>query len=106
MNWSMEIVDAVWAHARVLPEADAATWRQDACGAWVRREQFGQEHSEFGWKIEPITSGGPATPENLRPFHWRNHYDVANCRPHCRVTADRAGAPAVEYVRPPRNREL
>ncbi|MDA8108454.1 MAG: hypothetical protein M0015_07475 [Betaproteobacteria bacterium] len=106
MNWSKAIIDAVWQHGRVLPEADGAAWRQDACGAWMRREHFGQEDAEFGWKIEPIATGGPATPENLRPFHCRNRYDLANGKAHCRVTADRANAPAVEYVRPPRNRQL
>ena len=106
MNWSKEIVDAVWQHGRVMPEGDAATWRQDACGAWIRRTQFGEEHAEFGWKIEKITAGDPATAENLRPFHCRNRYDVANNTPHCQMTADRTDAPAVEYVRPPRNRQL
>ena len=106
VNWSKEIVDAVWQHGRVMPEVDAASWRQDACGAWIRREHFGQEHGEFGWKIEKVSAGAPDMPEFLRPFHCRNRYDVANSRPHCRETADRAGALAVEYVRPPRNREL
>ena len=106
MHWSKEIVNAVWEHGRVMPEADAATWRQDVCGAWMRREHFGQEHAEFGWKIEKISAGGSATPESLRPFHSRNRYDIANGTPHCQMTADRTDAPAVEYVRPPRNREL
>ena len=106
MNWSKAIIDAVWQHGRVLPEADGATWRQDACGAWMRREHFGRGDAEFGWKIEPISVGGAASPEKLRPFHCRNRYDLANGKAHCRVTADRANAPAVEYVRPPRNRQL
>ena len=54
VNLSNKIIDAAWEHGRVMPEADAANWRQDACGAWIRRTQFGEEHSEFGWKIEQI----------------------------------------------------
>lgn len=30
------LIDAVWQHGRAMPEADAAHWRQDACGAWMR----------------------------------------------------------------------
>ena len=68
---SPSLIEAVWAHGRTLPEADSAEWRQDACGAWIRREHFGREDSDFGWKIEQIAAGAQSA-ENLRPFHWRN----------------------------------
>ena len=106
MKWTEQLISAVWQHGRVMPEADPATWRQDACGAWMRREQYGQEHAEFGWKIEKVSGGGLDTAENLRPYHCSNRYDVANSKAHCRISADRSDAPAVEYVRPPRNRSL
>jgi hypothetical protein len=59
-----ELVEAVWAHGRTMPEADAAHWRQDACGAWMRREHFGREDSEFGWKMERV--GYPDAPASRR----------------------------------------
>jgi hypothetical protein len=89
-----------------MPEADPAIWRQDACGAWMRREQYREEHSEFGWKIEKISAGGRDTAENLRPFHCSNRYDIEMRAPHCRTTSDRRDVPAVEYIYPPRNRSL
>ncbi len=101
-----EFIQAAWAHGRIMPEADPAHWRQDACGAWMRREHFGQENTEFGWKIEPVSPGAGDSADHLRPFHWRNGYDIANGRPHCRVVADRLNVPAKEYTAPPRNREL
>jgi hypothetical protein len=97
------LIEAVWAQGRVLPEADPTQWRQDACGAWIRREHFGREDSEFGWKIERIAAGAQRA-ENLRPFHWRNSFDIAEGAPHCHVRADRAGVAAEKYARPPRNR--
>lgn len=100
-----QLVDAVWKHGRAMPEADATEWRQDACGAWMRREHFEHEDSEFGWRMQKVSAGGGDTPENLRPFHLRNQYDIANGRPHCHITADRANVPAEKYARPPRNRE-
>jgi len=98
-----ELVDAAWQHGRVMPEADPAHWRQDACGAWMRREHYGRE-GDFGWKLARVRADGAETPESVRPFHWRNDYDIGGGRPHCRVSADRAGVPAEKYASPPRNR--
>ena len=70
------------------------------------RNQFGHDDSEFGWKIQNVSSGEADTPENLRPFHCRNHFDAANKRPHCQVTADRAGVPSDQRASPPRNRNV
>lgn len=101
-----EIIAQVWERGRVMADADPAKWRQDACGAWIRREQFGNERSDFGWKAENVAVGAPDDPDNLRPFHWRNSYGRANGGLHCCVKADRAGVPADEYVHPPRNRGI
>ena len=101
-----ELIEAAWALGRVMPEADGERWRQDACGAWMLREHFGREDSDFGWKLEKTFPGGEETADNVRPFHWRNSYDLANRRPHCRVSADRSNVPAEKYATPPRNREL
>jgi hypothetical protein len=98
------LVDAVWQHGRAMPEADPAHWRQDECGAWMRREQYAQAEAEFGWKLVKVTPGGPDSAETLRPFHRRNGYDVARGSAHCALTADRASLPAEKYLMPPRNR--
>lgn len=99
-----ELIDAVWQHGRVMPEADPEQWRQDACGAWMRREHFGRDDSDFGWKVQSVVPGGAETPETLRPFQWRNGYDVENGSLRRKVTADRSDIPAEKYGNPPRNR--
>lgn len=105
MDWNIALIEKVWLHGRELPETDGATWRQDECGAWIRRDQFGHEQAEFGWKIERVALGPtPDAAQGLRPFHCRNRYDLANGRAHCRVTADRTGTPGAASVRAPRNR--
>jgi hypothetical protein len=106
MDWKEEVVESVWQHARAMSEADPSVWRQDMCGAWIRRDQFGHAGSAFGWKIENVTSGGPSIPQNLRPLHVRNRFDVGANTPHCQMTADRVDVPAGEYVSPPRNRSI
>jgi hypothetical protein len=88
-----------------MPEADAATWRQDECGAWMLREHFGHEDSEFGWKIERVSIEAAGKGARLRPFHCRNEFDLANGRAHCAITADRTDVPAERQAGPPRNRD-
>jgi hypothetical protein len=101
-----ELIDAVWEQGRAMPEADPALWRQDACGAWIRRDHYQAQDSDFGWRAQNVTAGGADSAATLRPFHWRNRYDVAVGRAHCRVSADRSGVPAEKVARPPRNRSL
>lgn len=106
MDWKADVIERVWERGRVMPEANPSVWRQDACGAWMRRDQFGRARAEFGWKIEKTAPGGPDTPDNLRPFHCRNRQDIASNRPHCAVTADRSGVGPGEFAGPPRNRDI
>lgn len=101
-----ELIETVWLHGRVMPEADPEHWRQDGCGAWMRHEQFGREDTDFGWKIESVVPGGAQTADALRPFHWRNGYDLANGSLRRSVTADRSSVPAEKYASPPRNRSV
>jgi hypothetical protein len=106
MERTQEIIDTVWQHARTMPEADPSLWRQDMCGAWIRRDQFARHDSDFGWKIENVKPGSADTPENLRPFHWRNRYNVANHSAHCEVKADRDNVPSGEFASPPHNHNV
>ena len=101
----LRLAAQVWEHGRVMPGIDETTWRQDACGAWIRRDRFGDEADEFGWKIERVTIGDEPDSRALRPFHCRNGYDLANSRPHCLVTADRAHVAAERDASPPRNKD-
>ncbi|OGA67572.1 MAG: hypothetical protein A3G83_03815 [Betaproteobacteria bacterium RIFCSPLOWO2_12_FULL_68_20] len=105
MAYTEQVIDQVWRRARAFTELNPETWREDECGAWIRRGDYGQEGSDFGWKIENVSAGGSDTPENLRAFHHSNGYDRANRRPTCRVTADRTHVPTPEQVREPRNRK-
>lgn len=106
MNRSEALIGSVWEHARTMPEADASLWRQDLCGAWIRRDHFARRDSEFGWKIERFRIDAPDSPENLRPLHWRNHYDLANHSARCEVRADRDRVPSGEFASPPHNRNV
>jgi len=105
MKLTEEIIERVWERGRVVADADPSHWRQDACGAWINRKQFGNQRLEFGWRAEPMAPGAGDDAESLRPFHWRNSCDSSG-RLHCAVKADRTKVPAGEYVSPPRNCDI
>jgi hypothetical protein len=104
MAYSVETIGAAWEKARGTTELSVDLWRKDECGAWIKRDHFG-EQSPFGWKLVNVSLGGPDTIENLRPFHHANAYDRANQRAQCRVVADQSAIPVTGHIRNPRNRE-
>lgn len=105
MPFSDVIIQQVWEKGRATFDQDGTMWRKDECGAWMNRAQYGNEHSEYGWKIENVSVGGPDIIENLRPFHRHNTFDTANQQAKCHITADRTGLEAREHIKEPRNRK-
>ncbi len=106
MSFDEALIQQVWDKGRALSELDGSKWRMDACGAWMFREHYGHEHSEFGWQIEKVSAGGDDSPEHLRPFHSGNHYNQAAAQAHCKVTADREDIQPTARIDTPRNRTL
>ena len=104
MEYSEQVIQQVWEKGRGSGGIDTDLWREDECGAWISRPDYGRADSEFGWKIVNVTPGGPHTPENLRPLHLRNDYDVANRQAKRHVTADRTGLATFERTFQPHNR--
>ncbi len=104
MPFSDEMIQQVWEKGRATLDQNSAIWREDECGAWMRREHYGNKRSEYGWMIENVSTGGADILENLRPFHHQNTFDRANHQAKCHVTADRTGLEASEHIKEPRNR--
>lgn len=104
MAYSEELVQQIWEKARVLPSHDASEWRQDECGAWLRRDAYHHAQSEYGWVIVNTSLGGEEVVENLRPLHCDNAFDRANDKAHCHVTADRSGLQPTGTVDHPKNK--
>lgn len=97
------LIQAVWEKGRGMLDKDASEWRKDECGAWLHRQQYNNENSEYGWKILNVKPGEPDEPHNLQPFHWKNDFDIANNKPQCHVTADRVGLSPTQRIDMPRN---
>lgn len=106
MEYSEQLIQQVWEKGRGTGEVDTNVWREDECGAWISRPDYGKTDSDFGWKILNVTPGAPETLENLRPFHHGNGYDLANHKAMRHVMADRTGLATFEHASQPRNRKI
>ena len=104
MEFNEETVQGAWEKGRATNDQDSTEWRKDECGAWIRRNLYGNQVSEFGWKIENVAPGKPQAIENLRPYQHENSFDKATGQRHCRVTADREGLPPTASIDRPRNK--
>jgi hypothetical protein len=103
MEYSQQIVDQVWQKGRVVGNRDADEWRQDACSAWIKRDHYGYEASDFGWKIAHVSAGNSNQLDDLRPYHRENTYNRSTGYSICHVKADREGIQPTAQIDTPRN---
>jgi len=74
----------VWEKGIVGEGHDPSEWRKDICGAWIKRSDYGNRESEFGWEIDHIDKNRENNDiRNLRPLQWKN-----NASGNCVVTAE------------------
>lgn len=74
---SMEnnLINEIWQKGAEVPGYNSDIFRQDSCGAWIMKNQFGKE-TKFGWEIDhilPVSKGGNDDLVNLRPMHYLNN---------------------------------
>ncbi len=69
-------VGAVWNKGRVVPNFDQNVWRWDCYGAVMKRSEYGNCNSKFGWEIDhiyPKERGGSEDLSNKQPLQWENN---------------------------------
>ena len=83
-TFSEELKDRVWDSAIIVEGYDPAIYRQDCCGAWIKKDKYNDRDSDFGWEIDHIypkallrDKGADKeeidNEENLRAMKWRNN---------------------------------
>lgn len=104
MNSAEIDIEAVWCKGREVEGYDSTRYRQDACGAWMKREEFGNAESMYGWEIDRIVPRSFLMTicgvdicsirldciDNLRPMNCANNMAKKNDFPIYRsaITAD------------------
>ncbi|MCA9308167.1 MAG: HNH endonuclease domain-containing protein [Patescibacteria group bacterium] len=84
------VQQAVWEKGIIDPYQNPAIYRKDQCGAWMKRDCYGNRDSDFGWEIDhivPQSRGGSNMVSNLRPLQWRNNACKSDGVLTCPVTA-------------------
>jgi hypothetical protein len=84
-------INAVWAKGTIVPGYDSTVYRKDRCGAWMRRNDYGQI-TDYGWEIDhnkPVILGGGDELSNLQPLQWSNNRHKSDNYPNwkCKVSA-------------------
>jgi hypothetical protein len=86
-EWDGAIVQAVWMKGKVEVGADPREMRKDACTAWIKRGDYGNVHSMYGWTVDPINPRGGSDLENLQPMQMENAASKKGGAGECRVRA-------------------
>lgn len=82
MAFTDEQIQRVWEKGREVEGYNKDKYRQDACGAWMEKNKYGDTSSPFGWEIDHIKpkallEGQPEDKvdniDNLRPLQWSNN---------------------------------
>ena len=90
MGFSNETIQLVWNKGAIVNNNDPNVWRKDECHAWIKRNEYGNRQSEYGWEVDhikPESVGGGDALSNLRPLQWQNNASKQDGRLTCPITA-------------------
>jgi len=88
MAWSDEMIEKVWKKGKPVAGYDSAKFRKDDCTAWIKRDEYGNRNSSFGWEIDHIDPNGSDDLSNLRPLQWENNVDKSDGKLKCNIVSE------------------
>jgi len=68
-----ETIQKVWEKGKTTSENDARIWRKDVYGTWMKRTEYGNRDSKYGWEKDHINPNGSEDLSNLQPLQWENN---------------------------------
>lgn len=77
-------VEAVWNRGTLILGCDPYMWRRDKCGHTIKRTDYGNTKSEFGWEVDhdrPVAKNGSDDLGNLQPLYWETNRDKSDTYP-------------------------
>ncbi len=90
MSFTNSVIQWVWEKGKIVPGNDPNVFRKDDCDAWIKRTEYGNRQSSYGWEIDhikPLSKGGTNDLANLRPLQWENNASKQEDRLVCVVTS-------------------
>lgn len=92
MEYTKEQLDKIWRKGVPVEGYNPDIIRQDACGAWILRESYGHEDSDYCWEVDHICPQSLLQNkgvdeehinrmENLRPLNRQNNISKAGDYP-------------------------
>ncbi|GAB4509377.1 MAG: hypothetical protein Tsb004_10080 [Allomuricauda sp.] len=75
-SFNEDLINLVWQKAYPVIGYDSNVYRKDRCGAWIKRSEYGNTLSQYGWEIDhdlPVSRGGKDELNNLQPLQWENN---------------------------------
>ncbi len=82
---TQEFLDNVWKKARKVQGHLSDIWRKDQCGAWIKKSDYGDRDSQFGWEVDRISPSGKYIISNCRPLQWQNNLSKNDGRLKCSI---------------------
>ncbi len=76
MSYDKIMLYSIWLKAKPIAGYDSDVWRHDDFGDVIKRPEYGNRDSEFGWEVDhivPKAQGGSEHASNLRPLNWKNN---------------------------------
>ncbi|MBP1638961.1 MAG: nuclease [Bacteroidetes bacterium] len=75
-NFTDEEIESVWSKAKPVVGKKESEYKQDMAGALIKRTEYGNTDSIYGWQIDhkfPERKGGDESPLNLQAMQWGNN---------------------------------
>jgi hypothetical protein len=75
INFKLGLLEQVWEKAALIPGMDPSLVRRDEQGALIRKSEFNNESSIYGWcfhHLKPVWEGGSNDLGNVTPLNCTN----------------------------------
>lgn len=101
--FNKETINLVWNKASIVPHVDPNEWRKDYAGAWIKKSEYGNCNSDYGWEIDhqkPVSRGGTDDLYNLQPLQWENNRSKGDDYPKWETSISSSGNKNVKEKKP------